>query len=233
MNNNISNHCIVLDLDLTLLETQDELNEFLPIINNKNKLNPSLLQRFYHISTNEIYNDRIYHKKRKIPKYKLNDLIDYDFWGITRPFLDEFLIFCRKYFKRIIVWSAGKRNYVHSIVNKIFKNVGYEPDYIFTFDHIKFNKQGRVVKPLKIIINEINDPYVRLENCIFIDDTNSTFEENIDNAILIPKYETKGLLNNFNKIDECLKEIIEWLMKPEVINAYDIRKIYKKIFFDY
>jgi len=230
----ISNHCIFLDLDHTLLETQDSMNEFLSVIKQKNKLNPSILRRLYHINTNSIKNCRIYNNKNKeFLDTKVKDLIDNDLWGITRPYLDEFLLFCRNYFKKVIVWSAGKRNYVLSLIDTLFKRVGYYPDYVFTYDHIKFNDEGYVVKPLRQIIKKINDPYVRIDNSFFIDDTFSTFEENIENGILIPKYETKGIIKNFNKNDDCLNYLMDWFIEKNVIESYDIRKIYKKLFYDY
>lgn len=71
-----------------------------------------------------------------------------------------------------------------------------------------------------------------LEHMLILDDRSDIAEKNIENLVQIPAYEPAISFNALTSPDTALDKFVEWLMKPEVINAKDIRKVEKsKIFF--
>ena len=90
----MTDKCIVLDLDQTVIATQDDIQSLhnLKILSNPQLI--SLRNRSYYISVEDLEKPGIGTK--------------YDFWGVTRPHIHEFLIFCFSYFKIVAIWSAGQ-----------------------------------------------------------------------------------------------------------------------------
>jgi len=71
-----------------------------------------------------------------------------------------------------------------------------------------------------------------IEHMLILDDRRDIAEKNIENLVQIPPFEPAISLGALSTQDNALDKFVEWLMKPEVINAKDIRKIDKsKIFF--
>src|SRR3990172_9552529 len=172
----ITDKCIVLDLDQTLIATQDSIDSLkqLNILSDPNLI--ALRNRTYYITIEDLEKPGIGTK--------------YDFWGVTRPRINEFLIFCFSYFKIVAVWSAGKRPYVEAIVDHIFKDIRL-PHIVFTHDDILIGPGGHVEKPLTKMIE--SNPVLRrnmsLQNSLAIDDNSMTFYLNHDNGVLIPAYD--------------------------------------------
>lgn len=130
-----TNKIIVLDIDGTLISsetiliTKDLKLEIDKVINNKSS------------NINDTKKDEVKINKQGIKEYHLvirniiqSKLTDIYIKYTTRPHLNEFLTFCSTYFKKVIIWSAGTRTYVDSVVEQIFRGIK-PPDHIFNFDH--------------------------------------------------------------------------------------------------
>ena len=214
----MTNKCIVLDLDQTLIATQDNIEQ---LHEKKILTDPKLLElrnRVYYISIEDLEKPGIGSK--------------YDFWGITRPHIKEFLIFCFSYFKIVAVWSAGKRPYVEAIVDYIFKDLP-PPHIIFTYDDISMSKDGHVEKFLTKMIDSSPDlkANMSLKNTYALDDNVMTFYHNHNNGILIPAYEPSLSINALSRDDPTLLQLKYWLLLPEVANSKDVTTLDKnKIF---
>ena len=213
----LTDKCIVLDLDLTLLSTQEDTCSLKDL---------------------NIFTDpRLMELRKRIYYLNLEDLekpgigSNWDFYGVTRPHLQEFLIFCFNYFSVLCVWSAGKAPYVHNIVDHLFKDINY-PHVVFTYDDVEMHN-GNVRKPLSKMFgsNPILLDYMNHKNTLALDDNPGTFHYNIGNGVLIKPFEPECNVSSFLQNDNALKDFMDWLMKPEVINSQDVRTLDKtKIF---
>jgi hypothetical protein len=217
----LTDKCIYLDLDQTLISTADEKYGLDYLYKLKILSNPSLMhirKRVYHVVVEDL----------EKPGYGSK----YEMWGITRPNLHRFLTFCFSYFRLVMVYSAGKRQYVESIVDHIFKDLPY-PHLVLSYDDIEKDKKGNVIKPLTVVMNanSLTKQYVKPTNTLGLDDLKSTYSENKGNGILIPAYEPELNEQSLSENDDCLIRLENWLMLPEVINCKDIRTLNKdKIF---
>lgn len=214
----ITDKCIVLDLDQTLIATQDSVDSLkqLGILSDPHLL--PLRNRLYYITIEDLEKPGVGTK--------------YNFWGVTRPHINEFLIFCFSYFKIVAVWSAGKRPYVEAIVDHIFKDLP-KPHVILTHDDVIIGPQGHIGKPLTKMIE--SNPVLRrnmsLQNTFALDDNVMTFYYNHDNGILIPAYDPSLSTNALGRDDPTLLQLKYWLLQPEVVNARDVTVLDKsKIF---
>jgi hypothetical protein len=210
----ITDKCIVLDLDQTLIATQDSVDSLksLNILSDPNLI--SLRNRVYYITIEDLEKPGIGTK--------------YDFWGVTRPHIHEFLLFCFSYFKIVAVWSAGKRPYVEAIVDHIFKDLP-KPHVIFTHDDIEIGPKGHIEKPLVKMIesNPILRRYMSLQNILAIDDNPMTFFRNHDNGVLIPAYDPALNVNAMARDDPSLLQLKYWLLQPEVAYSRDVATLDK------
>lgn len=154
-------------------------------------------------------------------------------WGITRPYLKEFILFCKENFQNVYVWSAGSPKYVDKIVEHIFKPLGYTPPIIFNVNHTHINEKDRsVFKPLDKIFKE-SGGVANERNTIIIDDRRDTFSFNEKNGILIPGFDLDdgvsgeiGISRIIEKrinSDNCLSELIGYLEK--IKNVDDVRSL--------
>ena len=221
----ITNKCIILDLDETLVHSYVENNSYdISALENlkifSDPSNIDLRQRIYKITI-----DDVVHKKGTGNKTEM--------WGIIRPHVREFLIACFSYFKVVIVWSAGRKNYVNAIVDYLFKDIK-RPVVIYSFDDIEKLPNGTLIKPLSKLINNVPalNKYMSLKNSFILDDRASVFQEpNLFNGIVIPPYKPAFNLRSLRSDDIALKQLIKWLMQPDIINCEDIRILDKtKIF---
>jgi hypothetical protein len=214
----ITNKCIVLDLDLTLVCTQDNTES---IKDFKILTDPSLLAL-----------------RRRTYYSVIDDLnapgtgTKFDYWGITRPHLNEFLLFCFSYFRIVAVWSAGQRAYVEGIVDHIFKDIR-PPHVVFTHDDVIEEPDRIIIKPLEKMFNSnpILQKYMNFENTLALDDNISTFRDNPDNGILIPPYEPAPSINAMSRDDPALLQLKAWLLQPEVADSPDVRTLDKSLIF--
>lgn len=219
-NTSMTDKCIVLDLDETLVHSFDKMEELKPLGLFKN---PQLLD-----------------VRKRAYRIQLGDTLDQDqwkrldIWGITRPYLNDFLLFCFKYFRVVAVWSAGQSKYVESICDFIFRDIR-QPHIIYSWpDCEKDTPDGHIEKPLlKMIESEPHiKKYMTLANTLVIDDRYSTFANcNRGNGILIPPYSPPATIEAFRAPEPSLMELKKWLMRPDVMMSKDVRKLDKsKIF---
>lgn len=223
----ITDKCIVLDLDQTLIATQEDIESLkrLGIYSNPKLL--TLRNRTYDILVEDL-------EKPGIGTVQ-------HLWGVTRPHLFEFLLFCFKYFKIVVVCTAGKYLYALAIVAHIFKDLS-EPHYTFAHEdiYIYFGPKGEPRKPLVKLSksHSLLQTHMSLENTFALDDNPLTFTENPDNGILIPAYEPYLNINDPNRSikalsqeDVALLQLKYWLLQPEVINAKDVRTLNTRTIF--
>jgi hypothetical protein len=208
---------IVLDLDHTFITTQHDM--------------PKDSQLFQSICSNV----SLYAVRTRLYKLKLLDMADDNsiklglgtervMWGLMRNHSYEFLAFCQEYFDKIIVWSAGRKLYVHQLVDILFKDLNM-PFAILTYDDmLDSNGKYDCVKRLSKISKTYNIP---LEQIIIIDDNEDTFTENPNNAIHIPVYFKKLNTENITEDETSFLTIKDWLMREEVINCSDFALIKK------
>lgn len=223
----LTNKCLVLDLDETLVHSNGEreidpmkILEDLQILTDPR--NYDLRERTYKVKMEDVMNKRGEGAKMEI-------------WGVFRPHVKEFLINCFKYFKIVIIWSAGLKNYVHAIVDRLFADVGHRPHIIWTRDDIETLHNKTLIKPLNKLIEKVPglNKYMSLENTFIIDDRSSVFHDsNPDNGIQIPAYNPSSNLKSLRDDDTYLIQLYNWFMKPEVMNAQDVRLLDKKKIFE-
>lgn len=217
----LSNKSIVLDLDETLVHTAS--NEEYSLFETLNLMNdPSLIglrSRLYKIS--------VYDAMSPVG----SGVID-NFWGVMRPHLKEFLIFCFSYFQMVAIWSAGQKKYVETIVDYIFRDIR-PPHVVFTYNNCKKTKDGFIIKPLMDMIN--SDPriskLVSPDRLFVVDDRDITYIENPGNGILIPAYLPPLTIDGMTTDDTALVQLMYWLSLPNVKYAKDVRELDKTAIF--
>lgn len=193
---------IILDLDSTLINTQDEI--------------PMEVYEYYRELD---VGDRLY----------TIDIHDNDghylTWGIKRPYLKEFLNFCFSYFKNVVVWTAGTYEYGHAIVNAVFPQ---KPHRIYTRDDCDLIRVGPHKGQLSKPISKFDfDPATTFT----LDDKVFTAIENSENLINCPAYEpvSKGkTIRDFDSVigkdkDRYLQKLQTYFLSPKVIASSDVR----------
>jgi hypothetical protein len=221
----LTNFFLVLDLDETLVHTfePDEIDQKIEIMskwNEQEKLElRSRLYEFEILDANTTKED-----SRTI------------FWGITRPSLKFFLLFCSIYFKGVLIWSAGVSKYVERIVDIIFKDI-FPPRAIYDRRNtIQIDDEYRTTyKPLR---NMFEDEYLKSlgmnsENTFVIDDRKDTFSQNPENGIRIKRYEPKLTYSELVTDDPALKQLMFWFLRKDVMrtkNVADLNLPKKRIF---
>jgi hypothetical protein len=219
-NTSLTDKCIVLDLDETLVHSFEKMEELRPLGLFKNPQLLDIRKRAYRIQLGDTLDN--------------NRWKPLDIWGVTRPNLDEFLCFCFKYFRIVAVWSAGQSKYVESICDFIFRDIR-PPHIIYSWpDCEKDTPDGHIEKPLQKMID--CEPHIKkymsLTNTFVIDDRYSTFANcNLGNGVLIPPYSPHPTVEALRQQEPSLLELKRWFTRPEVVMSKDVRKLDKsKIF---
>jgi hypothetical protein len=211
----LTNLNLVLDIDDTLVQTFDDIDSLYkcPIMKNS---------KFYPIRK------RVY-----ILKFKDDDAEPGEeeemIWGVKRPYIDEFLSFANDYFRNIVIWSAGTYDYVHAIVKNLFKNIPC-PTKVFTRNDCTQSEEHGYEKPLEKIYQAI--PEMNPRNTILVDDRQEVFvRKDPNNGIIIPPFSPD--VEDYDSLtsDTSFMFLKDWLMKPEVMECNDIRKINKQNIF--
>lgn len=152
------------------------------------------------------------------------------FWGVKRPYLDNFLCFCDRYFSKVIVWSAGEKTYVNKVVKEIFRD-HRQPDLILTRNDCTYTSdvQGDYHKP----ISKIKDYFPDLDEKLIlaVDDKEDNFRDNEGNGIHIPRFEPRTE-DGFKTKDVSLSNLINWFMSEEVMMSNDVRNLDKTNIFE-
>ena len=170
-------------------------------------------------------------------------------WGVVRPRLYEFLDFCFKHFRVVVVWSAGQHGYVHEAISQVWGKY-HSPHIIFTArnceyqclecssygtkydDECKCGGELRMVKPLEKFWNHPKwGKYMSPENTVIIDDRNSVFRKcNPRNGIQLPKFEPEVSVEGICKDDDTFERLMDFFRSEKFVDAEDVRKINLQIF---
>lgn len=148
------------------------------------------------------------------------------FWGIKRPHLDTFLTFADSYFDRIVVWSAGQKEYVSLVVREIFRD-HRQPDMVLTKSDC-IGPTSNYHKPLSVLKKRMPDLDMKLT--LAIDDKTDNFRDNPNNGVSIPRFDPEPA-TSYKKDDACLLHIIDWLSTSEVRACSDFTCQDKKAIF--
>lgn len=207
---------LVLDIDDTLVQTFDDIDSLYkcPIMKNP---------KFYPVRK------RVYILKFQNDEPEVDEEEEEMIWGVKRPHIDEFLNFANQYFRNIVIWSAGTYEYVHAIVKHIFKQVPC-PNGVFTRNDCTQSEEYGYEKPLEKIYQAI--PEMNPRNTILIDDRQEVFvRKDPNNGIIIPPFSPD--VEDYDSLtsDASFLYLKDWLMKPEVRETRDIRKINKQNIF--
>lgn len=221
----LTSQCIILDLDHTCAATQNgdmsDMERAVP-------RDPRLLS----------LRRRLYHFTRQNAGEQRGDGTTHFMWGVARPGLKDFLMFCFSYFKQVIVWSAGTRDYVEAMVEALFSDVA-QPHAVFAREDCVYDEaQGCYIKPLETLFSLHPDvaKYASLANTCIVDDTEATFIRNPDNAIFIPRYLEDSEENTPSEgamlaNDQALEKLKAWYMRADVIDCRDVRRLDKSHIF--
>ena len=211
---------IVLDIDATLVHTHGDMKDFKML---------------------KIYgSDEQIEMRRKLYNMRIIDVSDIpgdgevtDLAGIYRPYLKEFLEFCHGYFEGVVIWSAGKRKYVHKMCEYMFP-LKKQPVHIFTYDDCEGDEDDFIVKPLEKLYKlpklkgKMNE-----KNTFVLDDRSETFSLNKRNGIQIPEFESDMSVEDIcNHPDDELLKLMTWLSSDEVKQSKDVRKLNKNDIFN-
>lgn len=211
------------DLDATLISTFEGENE------DDNPIEMLKSMKLYSDPKNMKYRNQIY-------TMSLTDIVSetgkgdvLNMWGIYRPHSRELISWCQDNFTTVFVWSAGRYQYVHSLVELLFENE--KPEVVLTYDDCQFEKNYPKYKPLEKIYSSCN---CNEKNTLIIDDNENTFQYNVDNAVHIPDFSPSHNLEGLkNQDDVCLFQLKEWLDSDSVRKCKDVRELDKsKIFME-
>ena len=223
-NKTVTDNFLILDLDETLLHTFSDMPDLAKLDNLSRPDQADMRQRLYTIGLQDAVYDR--------------GVGDYsEMWGIRRHHLEEFLKFARGYFKEVIVWTAGRREYADNIVNSIFRGLS-RPRVIYNYDDcvlMKHRGDGYYTKPISKMIEQeqrLADLGMSLKNTFIIDDRKTTFLPNTKNGIQIPAYSPKPTEKSIRREDNNLIKVANWFMRTDVINSNDVRDLRKEFIFD-
>src|SRR5579871_639944 len=218
----LSDKAVVLDVDETLVHTTS--NDEYQLFETLNLMDdPSLMglrSRLYKLSISDTMSP-------------LGTGIVDNFWGVMRPHLKEFLVFCFSYFRVVAIWSAGQKKYVEAIVDYIFRDIK-PPHIVFTYNDCKKTGDGFIIKPLIDMINKdtrLSD-VMSLSNTFVVDDRDTTYSENIGNGIKIPAYLPPISVDGMTTDDPALVQLMYWLTLPKVKLAKDVRELDKTQIFN-
>ncbi len=208
----LSDHYIILDLDETLVhsfECSDSDPETKYNAKYIQSQPPEIRERIYSIPESEMGGDPNDHR--------------ITVWGIFRPGAEKFLLFCCCYFKKVIIWSAGAKEYVHAIVKRLTKNIKVPITILSKGDCYKSKSEdGFYSKPINSIAREFG---INIEHTFICDDRDTAFFYNKDNGIEVPPYNPSP--RGLSEQDRCLENLQNWFWRGDVSNSPDIRHLEK------
>lgn len=228
----LTDKCIILDLDETLVHTIDNPAHFHEMGLYKEPRMMPYRNDSYHFNLDDVGNQEYPVKRGEGRQTEIA--------GFKRPGLHKFLEFCFSYFRIVGIWSAGQPKYVEAISDFLFKDF-QDPHIIYTWNDCKTDTPI-IEKPLiKMISLEPNlKRYMSLSNTFVIDNNDSTFARvNPANGIHIPNFApmfnghiieqptTEDILKWLQSPDTRLTELRNWLMQPNVMHAPDVRPLNK------
>ena len=214
----LTDKCIVLDLDSTLICSDTNMANF-------QSLNIFSDPRMIRLRS------RVYQGFIKDGILR-GDARSTSYWGMKRPYLNEFLLFCFSYFRIVAVWTAGTREYGEQIVDNIFQDI-QRPHVLFSQTETLFDENRRPSKPLikMMASSPLLSQLMRMDNTLLIDDNSDNFRPNPNNGVLIPGYDPSPNIVGLQQEDQCLLQLKMWFSLPEVQKSQDVTLLDKtKIF---
>jgi len=170
-------------------------------------------------------------KNPMLRRRKFNMILDdgEEFIAIKRPHLDKFLNFIFRYFEHVIIWSAGRKDYVQKVVEHLLKYDHQYPDLVFSRDEATYVDNKDYHKPISTI--QLKHPeLVDYKNTLFVDDKEDNFRNFPRNGIAIPRFDSDED-NPYDEKDDMLMRLVDWLMSPSVISSKDVRNLKKENIF--
>ena len=170
----------------------------------------------------------------------------YYMWGLYRPHLTEFILYCIENFKNVYIWSAGSKKYVDCMVEHIFPLLNYNPPVVLNRkDTVCLEDDEVVNKPLTKVY-KLSNGEANETNTLILDDREDTFSINRDNGILIPRFDLDGVydeqdeenykadevlesISHYLRNDNCLAELIQYFEKHKDVS--DVRTLPKENIF--
>lgn len=205
----LTNRCIVLDIDETLVHTFENVSDLYQLRLFDNPKYLPIRQRLYVMSLPQTGNIC---------------------WGITRPHAKEFLRFCFSYFRTIIVWSAGIRPYVEGVCKILFRDLP-APNLILAREDCEFNPAIQSLsKPLDRLYYT-HATVCTAKNTLILDDRPEVVGNNPHNAVVIPPYRPATTIDDLMRDDDRLTQFQNWLLQPRIILAADVRDVDKSDIF--
>ena len=230
----LTNHAILIDIDETMARSSEHDLDVLHDL--------GLLTNPEHMPLR----DRLYQFTLEDIGTKKGSGTTTSIWGLKRPYSNEFLTFCFRYFRVVGIWSAGQEDYVNKMCEILFRDIE-QPHLILHKGHcqkahiIHKKKGGKEVKetiidkPLEFLFS-FRDPEVDqmgYHNTFCLDNLSTTFINNPDNGILIRdfNYEEdtgKPDIDKMYEDDRAFPDLMAWLMRPEVMYSKDVRLLDKR-----
>jgi len=159
-----------------------------------------------------------------------NDL----FWGVKRPYLDDFLAYCAQRYDQIGIWSAGKPAYVDAVVQVL--NLPFKPAFVLNYDQCDrvhdYSSQGlaefpEISKPLSLIFERY--PEFTRKNTLIIDDREDYAKRNLLNWLAIPPFDPP-LEEIMKEEDDYLLRLMVWMQEESVASNPDVVALEKSWF---
>lgn len=219
---------IVLDIDSTLINSFDQTDAIYDLVAQGDHEVNYLAHQSYHLDVT-------------LPE----ETSPFHMWGIYRPHLTEFILYCIENFKNVYIWSAGCKLYVDSVVESIFSQMNYHPPIVLSNQDTYCDDENNVVnKPLSALYKKSKGQANEM-NTLIVDDREDTFSSNPDNGILIPRFsfddmsvEHDGKRATLEQIerdianDNSLQQLIKWFEEnQEELNKGDVRRVRKSDIF--
>lgn len=157
------------------------------------------------------------------PSYYTITIREGVFWGVKRPYVDEFLAYCATRFESVGFWSAGKEGYVNEIIRVLAPP--FKPAFVMNYNHcdqvheehvaetgtVSYNQE--LWKPLNTVFDKY--PAFTRYNTFIVDDRQDYAKGNLLNWVVIPPFSPspkKILPAN----DDYLLKLIDWFERDEV-----------------
>ena len=145
------------------------------------------------------------------------------FWGMKRPYLDDFLAYCGTRFEAIGFWSAGKEGYVNEVLRVMAPP--FQPAFVMNFNHCDqvhaehVSESGTVSynpelwKPLNTVFDKY--PQFTRYNTFIVDDRQDYARGNLLNWVIIRPF-SPSLKNLLPATDDYLLRLMDWFEREEV-----------------
>lgn len=126
-----------------------------------------------------------------------------EYIALERPYLRPFLDWAFNQFQHVVIWSAGRKDYVEAVCQHLFPAGTPQPCVVYHWDHC-LQEGDNFSKPLDHLRRERHltiDPRRRL----LVDDRPGNFKYNPEQGVLIPPWSPD--LSDLHKRDYALPKL--------------------------